>query len=94
MKILKKVALLGAMGVAGVAVAGSGTGPEFQTLYDTMTDWAQGVPGKMLILAMLVMAVFYSVVKPNFIMVIAAAFLGVIVYNAPDIIEQIFAATL
>lgn len=81
------------LGFAGLAAAGTG-GTEFTTLYDTLVDWTQGTIGKLLILLMLVMAVFFSVVRPNFLMVIASVFMGLVIYNAADIIGQIVTATL
>ncbi len=99
MKNAKKLGLgLGLMVATGVAVAATTTSADttFNSMYDTIEGWATGSLGKMLILLMLGSAVFFSVVKPNFILVAASIIMALVIANASDIIDSVVtsAATL
>jgi hypothetical protein len=92
----KKLVLgLGLVAASGAAFAGGlgSTDTTFNTMYETVQQWATGSLGKMLILLMLGSAVFYSVVKPNFILVAASIIMALVVANASQIVEAVLTSS-
>lgn len=96
MKKLKNLKLFGLVAFltlfAGTAFAGTGGAAEFGNIYTTIQDWATGTIGKILVLLMLGSAIFFSVVKPNFIMVMASILMGLIVANLTSIVDSLVTA--
>jgi conjugal transfer pilus assembly protein TraA len=96
MKMNKKLGLgLGLVLASATAMAATGTSTDttFTSMYDTIEGWATGSLGKMLILLMLGSAVFFSVVKPNFMLVAASIIMALVIANAPNIIDTVLTSS-
>lgn len=75
------------------ALAGGG-GAEFQTIYDTLTEWVEGVLGRIIAVVMVVAGVAIGIARQSLIAfgVGVASALGLV--NAPTIVDNIVTATI
>ena len=79
-------------GVAASAWAGAG-GEEFSSVYDTLVDWTQGTLGRIISISMILVGMCMAVVRITLVATVVAIAGGLILYNAPTVIEAIQTAT-
>ena len=91
MKFLKYslTALLGASATA--AMAGSG-GTEFSALEDLLTEWAQGVLGRILAIGALIVGIAFGLVRQSVIAAVIGIAMAVVLFYGPTVITNIVAA--
>lgn len=89
-KVTKVLLAVGALTLAGAAVAGSG-GSQFVTITSELSGWLSGAPGKAVAVLAFGVAMF-NVVKQNFIAA-GGSFVGcLLMANASDIIDGFMTA--
>lgn len=82
------------LGMVASSWAGSG-GEEFSSVYDTLVDWSQGTLGRIISITMILVGMGMAVVRMTLVATVVAIAGGLILYNAPSVIESIqTAATL
>lgn len=81
------------LGFTASAWAGSG-GEEFSSVYDTLVDWSQGTLGRIISITMILVGMGMAVVRMTLVMVVVAIGGGLILYNAPTVIESIQTAAV
>ena len=89
--------ILVAMGVmaviAGAAHAGTSS-TEFDAVYTTLVNWAQGSLGKVAALSMILVGIVAGVVRQSLMAFVVGIAGGLGLYTAPTIIDGIVSATL
>ena len=86
-------ALLAASLAPCIAQAGVG-GAEFDTIYSTLTDWAQGTLGRVIALGMILVGLGIGVIRQSIMGAIVGVAGGLALFNAPDIIDGIVGAVI
>ena len=81
------------LGFTASAWAGSG-GEEFSSVYGTLVDWSQGTLGRIISITMILVGMGMAVVRMTLVMVVVAIGGGLILYNAPTVIESIQTAAV
>ncbi len=76
-----------------LAQAGVG-GAEFDTIYTTLTDWAQGTLGRVIALGMILVGLGIGVIRQSIMGAIVGVAGGLALFNAPDIIDGIVGAVI
>ena len=76
-----------------IAQAGVG-GAEFDTIYTTLTDWAQGTLGRVIALGMILVGLGIGVIRQSIMGAIVGVAGGLALFNAPDIIDGIVGAVI
>jgi conjugal transfer pilus assembly protein TraA len=87
------LALLGLALAPCIAQAGVGGG-EFDTIYTTLTDWAQGTLGRVIALGMILVGLGIGVIRQSIMGAIVGVAGGLALFNAPDIIDGIVGAVI
>ena len=94
---LAMAAVMGLMVMSVVApesaLAGTG-GTEFDSVWDTLTDWMQGTLGKIAAGAMILVGIIAGVARQSLMAFAVGVGGGVGLYNTPIIIENVMTATL
>lgn len=75
------------------AHAGTG-GTEFASVWTTLSDWMQGILGKVATGAMILVGIIAGVVRQSLMSFAVGIGGGVGLYNAPTIIDNVLTATL
>jgi conjugal transfer pilus assembly protein TraA len=75
------------------AQAGAG-GTEFSPIYDQMVDWVQGIFGRLIVLAMIVVGIIAGVVRQSLMAFAVGIGGGIGLYNIPSIVNAIVSATI
>ena len=91
--MMKAIAAALMLGLAASAWAGSG-GEEFSSVYDTLVEWSQGTLGRIISITMILVGMGMAVVRMTLVMVVVAIGGGLILYNAPTVIESIQTAAV
>ncbi len=94
-----RVAMIaGSLGMVSAIVVGSahaGTqGTEFDSVYTTISGWAQGTLGKIIALAMFITGAAIGVVRQSLLAAVPAIGGALALYAAPTVIGNIMTATL
>jgi conjugal transfer pilus assembly protein TraA len=77
----------------GAAHAGTG-GSEFDTVWTQLSDWSQGTLGRIISILMIMTGIAGGVVRQSLAPTVTGAGAGVVLYNAPKVIESILAAAV
>jgi len=85
--------LLALFFLSGALQAGSG-GTEFDPLWTTLKDWAQGSLGKVIVGAMILVGVIGGIARQSIMAFAVGLGGGIGLYYAPNIVESIMSATL
>ena len=87
--------ILGIVGVVTIGSAHAGTqGTEFDSVYTTISGWAQGTLGKIIALAMFITGAAIGVVRQSLLAAVPAIGGALALYAAPTVIGNIMTATL
>lgn len=86
MLIMWVAAILVCCIVAGVAVASTET-TAVDDVWDKVSSWAAGAPGKIIALMSFLAAVWYGIVRPNYTNAVGAILFCLLMANAKSIIE-------
>ncbi len=78
---------------AGAAHAGTG-GSEFDSVWTQLSDWSQGTLGRIISILTIIVGLGGAVVRQSLSPAIVGGGSGVIMYNAPRVIESILAAAV
>ena len=93
-KTLPLTALAIVAGLTAISEASAGGGAEFQQVYDTLTDWTEGVLGKIVTIALIIAGIGIGIARQS----IAAFGIGIAsalgFANAPTIVDNIVTASL
>ena len=81
-----------ALTLVGIAQAGT-TGPEFQTLFNTITNWVGGFLGRALALAAFLFGSGVAIAKQDAIPAIFGVVVALILSVGPTVINTMLAAT-
>ena len=100
MKKSTKISILMAVffvAIAGIAMATttstSTIGDPMATTYSDLHAWAQGSVGKTVTLACILVGVVIGVARQSLMAFAVGIFMGLGIYNSPNIIDTIFSAT-
>lgn len=90
------LAMLFAM-VAGLfftSVHAGSQGQEFSSVYDMLTGWAQGTLGRIICIAIVIVGVSTAIKNGTLMPVVISIGAAIVLYNAPNIVENILSATV
>jgi len=87
------VASAAAVALAPEAMAGAG-GLEFQGIYDTLTGWTQGVLGRVIAIAMVLVGMVAGIVRQSIMALVVGISAGLGMFTAPTIIDGVLTAAL
>lgn len=76
-----------------VSFAGVGGG-EFDAIYTTLVDWSQGTLGRILAVIMVIVGIGAGVLRNSIGGVVTGVGAGLILYNAPTVIDNVVGAVL
>jgi len=76
-----------------VAFAGTGGGA-FDSVWTMLTDWTQGTLGRILAGTLIIVGIAAGILRQSLMGFVVGIAAGVGLYNAPDVINSIFTATL
>ena len=95
-KLLAMLAVGGMIFVGGadVALAGTEDDGEFEDIWDTLVGWTQGTLGRIIALTLIIVGAAMGVVRQSLITFVVGIAMGLALYNAPTIIENIMTGTL
>lgn len=79
--------------VLSLAHAGADT-TAVDDVWDQLSGWAKGAPGKIIALLSFLSAIWYGIVKPNYTNAIGSIIFCLMMANATDIIENFLAMSL
>lgn len=79
--------------VAPDAFAGTG-GTEFQTLWNTLVDWVQGLLGRIIAITFVVVGLAAGILRGSIFGFVLGIASGIGLYLSPTIIQNIVTATL
>ncbi len=86
------LAIVGAL-VFTLAHAGADT-TAVDDVWDQLSGWAKGAPGKIIALLSFMSAIWFGIVKPNYTNAIGSIIFCLMMANATDIIENFLAMSL
>tara|TARA_R110002095_G_scaffold6510_1_gene13009 strand:+ start:196 stop:537 length:342 start_codon:yes stop_codon:yes gene_type:complete len=93
--LLKSVLVAGLMAAPAISMAaGAGGGTEFDSIWNTLLDWTQGQLGKVIAVAMILVGLIGGIARQSLMAFAVGIAGGMGLYNAPDIIDAIFSATI
>lgn len=75
------------------AIAGSG-GTEFDSIWDTLTDWVKGTLGKIIVLAMIIVGIVGGIARQSILAFAVGVGGGIGLFQSPDVIDQILSASV
>lgn len=79
--------------VLSLAHAGADT-TAVDDVWDQLSGWAKGAPGKIIALLSFMSAIWFGIVKPNYTNAIGSIIFCLMMANATDIIENFLAMSL
>ena len=77
--------------LASAALASGGS--EFSSIYSTITDWTQGVLGKILAVGGLLVGIAFGLVRQSVIAAVIGLAMAMVLFYGPDVIDSIMGAT-
>jgi len=79
--------------VLSLAHAGADT-TAVDDVWDQLSGWAKGAPGKIIALLSFMSAIWFGIVKPNYTNAVGSIIFCLMMANATDIIENFLAMSL
>ena len=94
-KAILKTALFAAVALApAIASASSSSGAEFDEIWNTLLGWTQGQLGKIIAVSMILVGLIGGIARQSLMAFAIGVAGGMGLYNAPDIIDLIFSASI
>ena len=82
------------MGLLMVMAHAGGDATAVDEVWDQLSSWAKGAPGKIIALLSFMSAIWFGIVKPNYTNAIGSLLVCLLMANATDIIENFLAMSL
>lgn len=99
--LLRQPRLMAVVGIGGLALlsaegafAGTGGSGEFDEIWDTLEEWVQGTLGRIIALTLIIVGAAMGVVRQSLITFVVGIAMGLALYNAPTVIDNIMTGTL
>lgn len=94
MKLKRKLALALPLAAAATAVHAGAGGTEFQTIYDQVSGWSNGVLGKTLAVSSLLVGLGIGVIKQSVLAAVVGVAMGLVAGFGPSVVDGIITAAL
>ena len=89
-KFFKTAVVAGSVAASAAALASGGS--EFSSVYSTITDWTQGVLGKILAVGGLLVGIAFGLVRQSVIAAVIGLAMAMVLFYGPDVIDSIMGA--
>ena len=93
-KLMIKLAALAATTIAATAAQAGAGGTEFQTVYDQISGWSNGILGKTLAVTSLLVGMGIGVIKQSVIAAVVGVSMGLVAGFGPGVIDGVITAAL